>query len=272
MGAGIAQVAALSGFEVVLIDMSKELVDNAQAGIAKRLGRDVERERVSAEDRDAALARIKGDDDWKSLSGLAEVDVVIEAIVEDLGIKNQVFEQLGSVCKPGALIASNTSSLPVSNMAAAGGRPERVVGLHFFNPPWALKLVEVVRTESTSDESLADALQICERLGRVAIQVKDTPGFVVNRLFVPFVFDAIRLLESGTATAEDIDAGCKLGLNHSMGPLTTADLIGLDTLNLIGDSLFDEYGDSRFKSPTLLRRLVALNHLGRKTGKGFYSY
>jgi 3-hydroxybutyryl-CoA dehydrogenase len=187
-------------------------------------------------------------------------------------VKANIFRRLGEVCQPQALLASNTSSLPLSDLAAASKRPERVIGLHFFNPPWALKLVEIVSTASTTDETLNDAMRFCERLGRVPVQVKDTPGFIANRLLVPFIFDAIDLLDSGVSSAEDIDNACKVGLNHTMGPLATADLIGLDTLKLIAESMFEEYGEPRFKAPTLLRRLVSLGHLGRKTGRGFFRY
>jgi len=206
------------------------------------------------------------------LSAAENVDAVIEAVVEDLAIKSGLFKKLGTLCREGTLLASNTSSLPLSNLAAASGRPERVIGLHFFNPPWALKLVEIVSTASTTEETLGDALAFCDKLGRAPVQVKDTPGFIVNRLLVPFIFDAIQMLDSGTASAADVDSACKLGLNHTMGPLATADLIGLDTLQLIAESMFEEYGEPRFKSPTLLRRLVALGHLGRKTGRGFFRY
>ena len=203
---------------------------------------------------------------------MRDVDVVIEAILEDLEAKLSVFERLGDVCKTGALLSSNTSSLPLSDLAAATGRPERVIGLHFFNPPWALKLVEVVTTASTSKETLEDALDACEKLGRETVYVEDTPGFIANRLLVPLIFDAIQLLSSGVASAEDIDHACKIGLNHTLGPIATADLIGLDMLQLIAANMFEEYGEPRFKAPTMLRRLVSLGHLGRKTGRGFYSY
>ncbi|MFQ5382119.1 MAG: 3-hydroxyacyl-CoA dehydrogenase NAD-binding domain-containing protein, partial [Dehalococcoidia bacterium] len=254
------------------VAMAEELLDRAQDGIARRLGRDVERGRLTFEERKETLGRIDTHADWEGLSGLSEADVTIEAIVEDLDAKAGVFRTLGAVCKPTALLASNTSSLPLSDLAAASGRPERVVGLHFFNPPWALKLVEVVETASTTEETLAEALEVCEDLDRAPVRVQDTPGFIANRLLVPFIFDAIRLLQNGTATAEDIDSACRLGLNHAMGPLATADLVGLDVLIHISASMFDEYGEPRFKAPTLLRRLVALNHLGRKTGRGFFSY
>ncbi len=272
MGSGIAQVAAYHGCEVMLVDVGQARVDAAVAGIRRRLQREVERGRITAEECESASGRLRGAADWESLGSMRAADGVIEAVVEDLEVKTKVFRLLGQACRPGALLASNTSSLPLSDLAAASGRPDRVIGLHFFNPPWALRLVEVVSTASTTDETLNDALAFCERLGRIAVRVKDTPGFIANRLLVPFIFDAIRLLDSGVASAEDVDNACKVGLSHTMGPLATADLIGLDTLHLIAESMFEEYGEARFKAPTLLRRLVALGHLGRKTGKGFFKY
>lgn len=272
MGSGIAQVAAYNGFNVTLVDVDQQRVDAAIEGIHKRLLREAERGRISAEDCEASYQRLTGVADIETLNSMARVDAVIEAVVEDLDVKGKIFHRLGEVCTPGALLASNTSSLPLSDLAAASKRPERVIGLHFFNPPWALKLVEIVSTASTTDETLTDAMRFCEKLGRVAVQVKDTPGFIANRLLVPFIFDAIDLLDSGVSSAEDIDNACKVGLNHTMGPLATADLIGLDTLKLIAESMFEEYGEPRFKAPTLLRRLVSLGHMGRKTGRGFFKY
>lgn len=272
MGSGIAQVAAYSGLEVTLVDIDQARVDNNIAGIRKRLQREAERGRIAAADCEAACSRLFGSGEYETLSPLESVDAVIEAVVEDLEVKTRIFGRLGNVCRDDALLASNTSSLPLSDLAAASGRPERVIGLHFFNPPWALKLVEIVATASTTEQTLAEAMQLCEKLGRVPVHVKDTPGFIANRLLVPFIFDAIHLLDSGVATAEDIDNACKVGLNHTMGPLATADLIGLDTLQLIAESMFEEYGEPRFKAPTLLRRLVSLGHLGRKTGRGFFKY
>jgi 3-hydroxybutyryl-CoA dehydrogenase len=272
MGSGIAQVAALSGLDVILVDVDRARVDTALAAVTRRLQREAERGRLAAPDVEAALGRMRAFADIGSLDSIRTADVVIEAVVEDLGIKSALFKRLGEVARPGALLCSNTSSLPLSDLAAASGRPERVLGLHFFNPPWALKLVEIVTTASTTPETLADAHQVCEKLGRITVQVKDTPGFIANRLLVPLIFDAIHMLDSGVATAEDIDQACRVGLNHTMGPLATADLIGLDTLHLIAESMFEEYGEPRFKAPTLLRRLVALGHLGRKTGRGFFRY
>ncbi len=272
MGSGIAQVAAANGCEVTIIDIDQARIDGAISGIRKRLDREAERGRITRDEAEAAGARLFGVADMDRLSAAENVDAVIEAVVEDLAIKSGLFKKLGTLCREGTLLASNTSSLPLSNLAAASGRPERVIGLHFFNPPWALKLVEIVSTASTTEETLGDALAFCDKLGRAPVQVKDTPGFIVNRLLVPFIFDAIQMLDSGTASAADVDSACKLGLNHTMGPLATADLIGLDTLQLIAESMFEEYGEPRFKSPTLLRRLVALGHLGRKTGRGFFRY
>ncbi len=272
MGSGIAQVAAYSGFEVTLVDIDQQRVEAGIAGIRRRLEREAERGRISAADAEASVRRLHGEADLDRLESLRGVDAVIEAVVEDIGVKTALFRRLGEVTPPDALLASNTSSLPLSDLAAASGRPERVIGLHFFNPPWALKLVEIVTTASTTEQTLADAHRICEKMGRVPVQVKDTPGFIANRLLVPFIFDGIHLLDSGVATAADIDNACKVGLNHTMGPLATADLIGLDTLQLIAESMFEEYGEPRFKAPTLLRRLVSLGHLGRKTGRGFFRY
>lgn len=272
MGSGIAQVAAVSGFDVTLVDIDEARVQAGIGSVRRRLEREAERGRISSDDAQAAVARLRGAADIDVLDSVRNVDLVIEAVVEDLPIKTRLFKRLGEVCRADALLASNTSSLPLSDLAAASGRPERVIGLHFFNPPWALKLVEIVVTASTTEQTLQDAYRICEKMGRVPVQVKDTPGFIANRLLVPFIFDAIHLMDSGVATAEDIDNACKIGLNHTMGPLATADLIGLDTLQLIAESMFEEYGEPRFKAPTLLRRLVALGHLGRKTGRGFFRY
>jgi 3-hydroxybutyryl-CoA dehydrogenase len=272
MGSGIAQVAAEQGLDVALLDIDLERAEAGVAAIERRLNRQAQRRRITGRDADACLARISPQADWESLDSLRDADAVIEAVVENLEVKKEVFRRLGEVCKPDALLSSNTSSLPLSQLAGMSGRPERVIGLHFFNPPWALKLVEVVPTASTSEETLEEGLALCKQLGRVTVRVEDTPGFIANRLLVPFIFDAIHLLDAGIATAEDIDLACQVGLNHRMGPVATADLIGLDTLEIIAESMFQEYGEPRFKAPTMLKRLVALGHLGRKTGHGFYVY
>ncbi|MCZ7575922.1 MAG: 3-hydroxyacyl-CoA dehydrogenase family protein [Dehalococcoidia bacterium] len=197
MGSGIAQVAAYNGFDVTLVDLDQERVDSAIAGIRKRLEREAERGRITAEACEDSCHRLSGATDMDSLKSMSRMEVVIEAVVEDIEVKSGVFRQLGKVCRGDALLASNTSSLPLSDLAAASGRPERVIGLHFFNPPWALKLVEIVSTASTTEETLRDAMRFCEKLGRVAVQVKDTPGFIANRLLVPLIFDAIEMLDNG---------------------------------------------------------------------------
>lgn len=272
MGSGIAQVAAFSGCDVTLVDLDQERVDRAITGIRARLDREAERGRITPGAAEEAGSRLHGAGDMDTMASLRTANVVIEAVLEDITVKSEIFKRLGEIAAHDALLASNTSSLPLADLAAASGRPERVIGLHFFNPPWALKLVEIVSTPSTTDETVQDALKLCEKMGRVPVQVKDTPGFIANRLLVPFIFDAIDLLDSGVATAEHVDMACNVGLNHAMGPLATADLIGLDTLKLIAESMFEEYGEPRFKAPTLLRRLVSLGHLGRKTGRGFFRY
>ena len=269
MGSGIAQVCASHGHDVTVLEVDQQRLDQGLAAIKGRLARDVDRGRLTQERYERALRRLKGTTDIQDLSGC---DLVIEAIVEDVPTKEHLFTELGGVCKAAAILASNTSSLSLSTLAAASDRPESVIGLHFFNPPTILRLVEVISSESTSEAATDAAMAFCDSIDRLTVRVRDTPGFIVNRLLVPFIFDAIRMVESGTATAEDIDQACKVGLSHAMGPLATADLIGLDTLIHISESMFEEYGEPRFKAPTILRRMVSLGHLGRKSGRGFFEY
>ncbi len=269
MGAGIAQVCAAHGYRVRVSEEDPERLARGIATIRRRLAREVERGRLSRERHDRTLSRLDG---AATLDGFARSDLVIEAVVEDLPLKKRLFEQLGAVCKPEAILASNTSSLSLSEMAASSGRPERAIGIHFFNPPTVLPLVEVISSESTSTETIDEIMAFCDSIDRLTVRVKDSPGFIVNRLLVPFIFDAIRMVESGIATAADVDQGCKVGLNHALGPLATADLIGLDTMIHISDAMFEEYGEARFKAPSMLRRLVSLGHLGRKSGRGFFEY
>ena len=269
MGGGIAQVCASHGHDVSVLEVDQQRLDQGLGAVKSRLARDVERGRLAQERYERALHRLKGSTDIQDLAGC---DLVIEAVVEDLATKQRLFAELGRVCKPEAILASNTSSLSLSALAAASGRPDQVIGLHFFNPPTALRLVEVISSESTSRATIDEAMALCDSIDRLMVHVKDTPGFIVNRLLVPFIFDAIRLVERGTASAEDIDQACKVGLNHAMGPLATADLIGLDTLIHISESMFEEYGEPRFKAPTTLRRMVSLGNLGRKSGKGYFEY
>jgi 3-hydroxybutyryl-CoA dehydrogenase len=269
MGGGIAQVCAVQGYDVTVLDVTEERTARGADIIRARLERDVARDRMTREQCDRAMRRICGVTRYEDLAGC---QLVVEAAVEDITAKREVFKRLGEITAPDAILASNTSSLALSEMAAASGHPERVIGLHFFNPPYALRLVEVVVPESTSQQTIDTAMAFCDHINRVTVRVKDTPGFIANRLLVPFIFDAIHLVESGTATAQDVDQACKIGLNHAMGPLATADLIGLDTLLHISESMFEEYGEPRFKAPTSLRRMVSLGHFGRKTGRGYFMY
>jgi 3-hydroxybutyryl-CoA dehydrogenase len=269
MGAGIAQICVTHGFDTVVVEADQKRLDQGITQIRGRLGRDVERGRLSQEGHDRALRRLHGSDNF---GDLADCDLVLEAIVEDIAVKRPLFEKLGRSVRPDAILASNTSSLAVSELAGASGRPDRVLGLHFFNPPTALRLLEVIVPSSASEETVAAAMEFCDSIDRVTVRVQDTPGFIVNRLLVPFIYDAIRMVEAGVATAEDIDQGCRMGLNHTMGPLATADLVGLDTLAAIGDAMFESYGEPRFKPPTILRRMISLGNLGRKSGQGFFDY
>ena len=269
MGAGIAQICAAHGYRVRVAEEDPDRLEQGIATIRRRLARDVERGRLSRERHDRTLSRLQG---VESLEGLASSDLVIEAVIEDLPIKKELFEALGGVCKDEAILASNTSSLSLSEMAASSGRPDQVIGIHFFNPPTVLPLVEVISSESTSQKTIDTAMAFCDTIDRLTVRVKDSPGFIVNRLLVPFIFDAIHMVEGGIASAQDVDQACKVGLNHALGPLATADLIGLDTMIHISDAMFEEYGEARFKAPTMLRRLVSLGHLGRKSGRGFFEY
>ncbi len=269
MGTGIAQLCAAAGYDVVVVDADEAQLERGLARIKSGLEREASHERLTQEQLERAIAGLTGS---RQLSDVADVDIVVEAIIEEIGPKRELFAQLGEVCSGDTVLASNTSSLSISELAAASGRPGSVVGLHFFNPPTVLRLVELTTTVSSTPEAVERAAEFCDGIDRVTIRASDTPGFVVNRIFVPFVFDAIRMLEANVASAEDIDQGCQLGLSHRMGPLATADLIGLDTLASVGDALFEAMGETRFKTPTLLSRLVSLGKLGRKSGSGFFQY
>ncbi len=269
MGSGIAQVCASHGYEVTVVEVDESRAEAAVSGIASRLQRDVERERLTRERGDEILGQLRAHTD---LSQVADCDLVIEAIVEDLPTKQDLFARLGAACKPDAILATNTSSVSVSALAAASGRPELVLGIHFFNPPTVLPLTEIISTGATSQATLDAANAFCESIDRVIVFARDRPGFVVNRLLIPFILDAIRLVDHGIATAQEVDDGFKAGANHAMGPIATADLIGLDTVAHIADTLFEELGESRYKTPPVVTRMLALGHLGRKSGKGFFDY
>jgi 3-hydroxybutyryl-CoA dehydrogenase len=269
MGGGIAQVSAQAGYEVVMSEINDELLNKGLAGINSILTRNVEKGRMSQEDKDATLARIKGTTNTKDFS---DCDLVIEAIIENMDLKKKVFAELDKICPKHAILATNTSCLSVIDMAKATNRPEQVLGMHFFNPVPVMRLLELVKTILTSDEALETARKFGESIGKTVSVSPDIPAFVVDQLANPFILDAIRMVENGVATAEDIDTGIRMGLNHPMGPLALADLVGLDTILFIANALYDELKDPKFAPPTLLKKMVAAGWLGRKTGKGFYEY
>ena len=269
MGSGIAEVAAKAGFGVVVREVSEEFVEAGRKRIEKSMARAVDKGKLEGTDRDDALARL---DFSIELAGLADCDLVIEAIVEDIDAKNELFSTLDGLCGPEAIFASNTSSLTITDMAAATTRPERVVGLHFFNPVPVMQLVEVVRTIATSDDVFDAAFQFATDLGKRPIAAKDNSGFVVNLLLVPYMLDAIRHLERGVASIEDIDRAMTLGLGYPMGPFTLCDFVGIDTLYRISEIMFDEYHEERYAPPPLLKRIVSMGRYGKKSGQGFYDW
>jgi 3-hydroxybutyryl-CoA dehydrogenase len=269
MGTGIGQACAQAGYQVVGSSRSQGNIDKAIASINSSMAKSVERNLMSQADKDAAMSRIKG---TTSMNDFADCDLVIEAAVEDMELKKGIFTELDKICKKDAIIASNTSCLSILNLAIVTGRPEKVAGIHFFNPVRAMKLVELVKTIVTSDETLAASRKFCESLGKTVVIAKDAPGFIVNRLMTPFILNAVRMLESGVASREDIDTAINLGLNHPMGPLTLVDLIGIDTFLLFADAQYEAFREDQFVAPTLLRKMVAAGWLGRKTKKGFYDY
>lgn len=271
MGSGIAEVAAKSGADVLVWDLKQEAVDAGKARIEKSLAKAVDRGKLSAEDRDGALERLRFTTDLKDF---ADREMVMEAIVENEKIKKDTFAQLDEIVEDKtAPLCSNTSSLPIQTIASATKNPERVLGLHFFNPVPVLPLVEVIPALTTSEEVVEKAQGFAtEKMGKTAIRAKDRSGFIVNFLLVPYMLSAVRMVEQGVATPEDIDAGMKLGANHPMGPLTLADMVGLDTCAFIADVMYEEFGDPSYACPPLLRRMVQAGHFGRKSGKGFYEY
>jgi 3-hydroxybutyryl-CoA dehydrogenase len=269
MGSGIAEVAAKAGYETWVREVTPELGERGAKSIRKSLDRAVEKGKLEGGARDEALARLHF---TSALEELAGCDIIIEAVTEDLAAKNEMFRTLDGVCPPGTIFASNTSSLPIAAMSAVTHRPERFVGLHFFNPVPVMKLVEVVRTIATSGETFETAMAFARSLGKDAVVAKDTPGFIVNRLLVPYMLDCIRALEQGIGTIEDVDKAMTLGLGYPMGPFTLADFVGIDTLYRIGEIMFAEYREPRFAPPPLLRRMVEMGYFGRKSGKGFYDY
>jgi 3-hydroxybutyryl-CoA dehydrogenase len=269
MGSGIVEACARAGFEVIAREINEDLVARGLSNIRASMERGVKRGKLQQADLDAALARIRG---TTALGDLKDCDLVIEAAVENMALKKTIFTELDAITRPEAILASNTSSLSITEIASATERPGQVLGLHFFNPVPVMPLIEAVRGLLTSEETLQVAQMLGARLDKRVIYAKDNPGFIVNLLLVPYLFDAIRALESGVATKEDIDTGIRLGLNHPMGPFTLMDFVGLDTCLFIGDAMYQEFKDARYAAPPLLRRMVTAGLLGRKSGRGFYSY
>ena len=269
MGSGIAEVCARAGYTTVVREVSSEWLARGLERVHGSFARAMEKGKLEPAARDAALARLSGTTETEAL---ADCDLVIEAIVENLEEKRQIFAALDRVLQPAALLASNTSSLTLTQLAAASGRPDRFVGLHFFNPVPVMKLVEVVRTLLTSEEVFSTALAFARSLGKEPIACKDNSGFIVNRLLVPYLLDAIRAYEEGVGSVEDIDKGMQLGCGHPMGPFTLLDFVGLDTTYYIANIMFEEYREKRFAPPPLLKQMVQAGRLGKKSGRGFYDY
>ena len=269
MGSGIAEVAATAGFDVIVTEESPEALEAGKQRLRRSLDKAVEKTKITERERETAWGRLSFSTD---LATLAERDLIVEAIVEDFSAKIELFARLDEVCAGHTIFTTNTSSLTVTDLAAKTRRPERVLGLHFFNPVPVMKLVEVVRTIATADDAFHAVFEFGRRLGKEPIAAKDRSGFVVNLLLVPYMLDAIRQLERGVASVEDIDKGMVLGCGHPMGPFTLADFVGIDTLYRISEIMFEEYREERFAPPPLLKRIVALGRFGRKSGKGFYDW
>jgi 3-hydroxybutyryl-CoA dehydrogenase len=269
MGSGIAEVCARAGYGVIVREINEELLQKGLGRIQSSLSAAATKAKITQEQAMQAWSRIQG---TMSLPDFAGCDLAIEAAIESMDLKKQVFAELDGILPPHAILASNTSSLCVTEMASVTRRGDKVLGIHFFNPVPVMPLIEFVRTILTSDETMVSARQFGASLGKTMVTAKDTPGFIVNRLLIPYILDAVRVYEDGLATREDIDTAIRLGLNHPMGPLTLLDFVGLDTCLFIADAMFEEYKDRRYAAPPLLRRMVLAGQLGRKSGKGFYDY
>ena len=269
MGAGIIQVLAQTGYEVVLRARRQESVDKGISTVKKNFEKLVAKEKMTQADMDAAMSRISGSTD---IAIVADADLIIEAATEDLVAKKALFAELDKLCKPGTILATNTSSLSITEIAAATGRPDKIVGMHFFNPVPMMKLVEIIKGLTTSDETRDIILDLTTKLGKTPVEVAEAPGFVVNRILIPMINEGIGILADGVAKAEEIDQAMMLGANHPIGPLALGDLVGLDVCLAIMDVLYTEFGDTKYRAHPLLRKMVRANKLGRKTGIGFYDY
>lgn len=269
MGSGISQICAQSGYQVVVSEINNELLNKGLASISSFLTRNVKKGRVSQAEKETTLARIKGTTNTKDFG---DCDLIIEASIEDMNVKKKIFAELDKICFEDAILATNTSCLSIIDMAIVTTRPEKVLGMHFFNPVPSMKLLEIVKTIVTSDETLEVGKEFGKSIGKTTIIAPDTPGFIVNRLLLPFMLGACRMLETGLATKEDIDAGVRLGLGHPMGPLALADLIGMDTILYIANAIYEELKDPLYAPPIILKKMVTAGWLGRKTGRGFYEY
>jgi len=269
MGSGIVEVCAKAGLNVVSVEVDDERRERGRSAVERSMAKAVERGKLDDADRQEAVSRITYSTD---LTDFADVDLFIEAVTEDIATKTSVFATVDQVTRPDIVLATNTSSLPIAELAAVTKRPDKVVGMHFFNPPPVMKLIEIIRALTTSDETLAFARAMGERLGKITVLAKDRAGFIVNFLLIPYLNTAARMLDDGVATREDIDTAIQLGLGHPMGPLTLLDLIGLDTAVHVSNVLYDEFKDPLYAPPTILKRMLAAGYLGRKSGKGFYEY
>ncbi|ABR32513.1 MULTISPECIES: 3-hydroxybutyryl-CoA dehydrogenase [Clostridium] len=269
MGAGIVQAFAQKGCEVIVRDIKEEFVDRGIAGITKGLEKQVAKGKMSEEDKEAILSRISGTTDMKLA---ADCDLVVEAAIENMKIKKEIFAELDGICKPEAILASNTSSLSITEVASATKRPDKVIGMHFFNPAPVMKLVEIIKGIATSQETFDAVKELSVAIGKEPVEVAEAPGFVVNRILIPMINEASFILQEGIASVEDIDTAMKYGANHPMGPLALGDLIGLDVCLAIMDVLFTETGDNKYRASSILRKYVRAGWLGRKSGKGFYDY